>query len=128
MENIAIVGAGHVGITYAAGFAELGHRVRVVDVNRKRLASLRQAKLWFHEPRLAALVGKGIRARRLSFTTSYARALRNASFVFVCVGTPTTPEGGLDDSALRAAFASIRQFSSVAPPIVVNKSTSPIGT
>ena len=36
MSTISIVGAGHVGVVYAAGLAELGNKVRVIDINAKR--------------------------------------------------------------------------------------------
>ena len=48
--------------------------------------------------------------------------------MFVCVPTPTTGEGTLDDSFLRSAFANIRQHATFPYPIIVNKSTVPVGT
>ncbi len=128
MSNIAIVGAGHVGVVYAAGLAEFGHRVKVIDVNAKRLAILRQGKTWFFEPGLPELLARGLARRRIELTTSYADGLAKARFVFVCVPTPTTAEGSLDDSFLRSAFASIRQNTRAPWPVVVNKSTVPVGT
>jgi len=46
----------------------------------------------------------------------------------VCVPTPTTAEGALDDSYLRAAFGNIRKHAASPKPIIVNKSTVPVGT
>lgn len=128
MARIAIVGAGHVGLVYAAGMAELGHAVRVVDVDRAKVRRLRRGEVWFHEPGLQDLLVRGLRKRRITFTTDYAEALDGASFVFVCVPTPGTRDGALDDSILRAAFEVIRQHVGDPPPIVVNKSTVPVGT
>lgn len=128
MSEIAIVGAGHVGVVYAAGLAELGHQVKVIDVSTKRLAMLRQGKTWFFEPGLPELLGRGIARRRIEFTTSYAEGLAKARFIFVCVPTPTTAEGSLDDSYLRSAFASIRKNTHAPFPVIVNKSTVPVGT
>ncbi len=128
MSNIAIVGAGHVGVVYAAGLAELGHRVKVIDISTKRLAILRQGKTWFFEPGLPELLARGIARKRIEFTTSYADGLAKARFIFVCVPTPTTAEGNLDDSFLRSAFTSIRQNTKAPFPVVVNKSTVPVGT
>lgn len=128
MSNIAIVGAGHVGVVYAAGLAELGHRVRTVDVNPKRVAMLSQGRIWFYEPGLPELLARGLSRRRIEFTTAYDRAMARAHFVFVCVPTPTTAAGSLDDSYLRSSLASIRQHARSPWPIVVNKSTVPVGT
>lgn len=128
MSNIAIVGAGHVGVVYAAGLAELGHRVRVVDVNPKRVAMLTSGRIWFFEPGLPELLARGLARRRIEFTTSFSHGLAKARFVFVCVPTPTTAAGSLDDSFLRSAFTSIREHTRAPWPVVVNKSTVPVGT
>ena len=128
MSTIAIVGAGHVGVVYAAGLAELGHRIRVVDVNAKRIAGLRRGKIWYYEPGLPELLERNIRRRRLTFTSSYAQAIDRANFVFVCVPTPASDQGGLDDSFLRAAFEQIQENVRRPGPIIVNKSTVPVGT
>jgi UDPglucose 6-dehydrogenase len=128
VSNIAIVGAGHVGVVYAAGLAELGHRVRVVDVNPKRVAMLTSGRIWFFEPGLPELLARGLARRRIEFTTSFSHGLAKARFVFVCVPTPTTAAGSLDDSFLRSAFTSIREHTRAPWPVVVNKSTVPVGT
>lgn len=128
MARIAIAGAGHVGVVYAAGLAELGHTVRVVDIDASRVAQLRKGRVWFYEPGLPELLARGMRRRRISFHGRYAEALSRAEFVFVCVPTPATTDGSLDDSILRTAFESIRRHIGDPPPIVVNKSTVPVGT
>lgn len=128
MSTIAIVGAGHVGVVYAAGLAELGHQIQVIDVDEKRLAGLREGRIWFYEPGLPELLARGLRRRRISFTRSYAVGLRRTRFVFVCVPTPTTADGSLDERYLRAAYAEIRTQAGRPAPIVINKSTVPVGT
>lgn len=128
MAKIAIVGAGHVGTVYAAGLAEFGHRVRVVDIDGAKVRRLNRGQLWFHEPGLPELLARGLRRGRISFTTSYAKALAGAQFIFVCVQTPSTSDGSLDDSMLRSAFKMIREHVGDPPPIIVNKSTVPVGT
>jgi UDPglucose 6-dehydrogenase len=128
MSTIALVGAGHVGVVYAAGLAELGHRVQVIDIDERRIAGLREGRIWFYEPGLPELLERGLRRKRITFTTSYSVGLRKAAFVFVCVPTPTTADGSLDDIYLRNAFTEIRTNAGRPAPIVVNKSTVPIGT
>jgi len=128
MAKVAIVGAGHVGVVYAAGLAELGHTVRVVDIDRARVVALRKGRVWFHEPGLPELLARGLRRRRVTFATSHPSAFAGAEFIFVCVPTPTTTDGSLDDSMLRSAFQLIRKHTGADRPIVVNKSTVPVGT
>ncbi len=128
MSVVTIVGAGHVGVVYAAGFAELGHKVSVIDIDRARIASLRRGRTWFHEPGLPELLARGVRRQRIAFTTSYKVGLARAQFVLICVPTPISTGGSLDDSYLRQAFAQIRANAGHPAPIIVNKSTVPVGT
>jgi len=128
VTSIAIAGAGHVGVVYAAGLAELGHTVRVIDTDPERIAKLRRGEIWFYEPGLPELLDRGLSRGRIAFTTSYAVGLGGAKFVFVCVPTPSGADGSLDDSYIRAAFSAIREHSGHPRPIVVNKSTVPVGT
>jgi UDPglucose 6-dehydrogenase len=128
MSNIAIVGAGHVGVVYAAGLAELGHRVKVIDIDRRKVERLSKGSIWFYEPGLPELLERNVRRRRISFTTSYADGLAKASFAFICVPTPTTDDGSLEDIYLRKAFDEIRRHKGRPAPIIVNKSTVPVGT
>jgi UDPglucose 6-dehydrogenase len=72
---------------------------------------LKQGRTWFYEPGLPELLARGLARRRITFTMSYSSGLAKARFVFVCVPTPTTAEGSLDDSYLRSAFANIRQHT-----------------
>jgi len=128
MSTIAIIGAGHVGVVYAAGLAELGHRVRVIDIDQRKVERLQKGVIWFYEPGLPELLARNVRRRRISFTTSYTVGLGQARFAFVCVPTPTTDDGSLDDRYLRSAFEEIRKHRGRPRPIVVNKSTVPVGT
>lgn len=128
MANVVIVGAGHVGVVYAAGLAELGHKIRVLDIDPKRLARLRRGDVWFFEPGLTDLLRRGLRRKRITVHTSYDKALNGAEFVFICVPTPSTSDGNLDDSMLRSAYEAIREHVGEPPPIIVNKSTVPVGT
>jgi UDPglucose 6-dehydrogenase len=129
-SRITIVGCGHVGLVTAACFASLGHRVIGVDIDPARVAQLGDGRVPFMEPALAGLVGQGIAAGQLTFTTSYEEALAQAAFVFLCVDTPSTPTGAADLRTVRRAAASIGATltATTARPVLVIKSTSPIGT
>ncbi len=128
MAHVAIAGAGHVGLTYAAGLSRFGNNVRVIDVDDSRIAQLRSSRVWFHEPGLVDALRAGVQAGRITFTTSYAEGLRSAEFVFICVPTPAGPDGALDDSMLLASLRSIGSSADSPPPIVVIKSTVPVGS
>jgi UDPglucose 6-dehydrogenase len=129
-ERIAVVGCGHVGTVMAAALAELGHLVTGVDIDASLVAELNTGSLRFMEPNLQPLVQSNLHAARLSFTTSYAEALDGAGFVFLCVNTPSTTTGAADLRYVRRAVGQIAEVlaESEKQPLIVNKSTSPIGT
>jgi UDPglucose 6-dehydrogenase len=128
MATVAILGGGHVGLVHAAGLSELGHVVRVVDLDAARVERLRAGDVPFEEPGLRELTARNVTRRRLSFTTSYPEGLSGAGFVFLCVPTPTSPTGELDVRALRIAVTKLAGALSDPPPILINKSTVPVGT
>jgi UDPglucose 6-dehydrogenase len=127
VSQIAVVGAGYVGLTTAASLADLGNDVRVVEIEAAKVRSLQRHRVHFYEPGLQELIERNARAGRLRFTTSYAEAIPGAEFAFLAVNTPEGENGEADLSYVRAATCSIAQHLS-GPLVVVNKSTVPIGT
>jgi UDPglucose 6-dehydrogenase len=125
--SVAVIGCGHVGLVQAAGLASLGHCVVGVDRDAAHIARLELGEIRFHEPGLEALVRGGLASGRLSFTTQYERAA-SAEIVFVCVDTPSAPGGAADLTNLKSAVASVLGAMNGRVPILVNKSTAPIGT
>jgi UDPglucose 6-dehydrogenase len=124
--TIAVVGAGYVGLTTAACFASLGHEVVCADIDEERIRALRKGEVPLREEGLAALVGEGLDARRLRFALGAGAAAPGAQFVFLCVPTPTGPDG--PDLSFVASVA--REIAPVLRPgsVVVNKSTTPPGS
>jgi UDPglucose 6-dehydrogenase len=112
----------------AAGLAALGHDVHALDRSKELVARLRKGEVPILEPGLAELVETGLAEGRLCFTTSYASAVEHAEFIFLAVDTPQTLAGAADLRNIRSATRSIAAALNEANPIVVNKSTSPIGT
>ena len=127
MKNITVLGVGYVGLVTGVCFADLGNRVVCVDINEERIEDLKQGVLPIYEPGLEELVTRNVQAGRLSFTTSYAEALKEAQFVFIAVGTPEGVDGEAD---LRYVALAARSTAEVMdhPMIIVNKSTVPVGT
>ena len=124
MSQVAVVGAGYVGLTTAACLADLGHKVMVVDIDRDKVASLRRGMVPFYEPGLRELVERNAHAGRLDFTTSYGDAVPGAEFAIIAVITPEGEGGAADLSYVEAAARSIAETMD-GPLIVVNKSTVP---
>jgi UDPglucose 6-dehydrogenase len=127
MRQICVIGVGYVGIVTAACFADLGNRVVALDINEEKIEGLKRGEMPIYEPGLKELVERNVHADRLSFTTSYAEALKGCEFVFIAVGTPSGVDGEADLRYVAAAARAIAENMS-GPLIVINKSTVPVGT
>ncbi len=127
MEKLTVIGVGYVGLVTGACFADLGNRVIALDIDEERIEGLKRGVMPIYEPGLEELVERNVSGGRLTFTTSYEEALEDAQFAFIAVGTPEGVEGEADLRYVRSAAESIAQ-AMVAPLVIVNKSTVPVGT
>lgn len=127
MKNICVIGVGYVGLTTATCFADLGNKVVAVDISEERIANLKKAIMPIYEPGLKEIVERNMESKRLTFSTSYEEGLKDAEFVFVCVGTPSGVDGEADLRYVRMAAETIAQTMDH-PLIIINKSTVPVGT
>lgn len=125
-EHIGVVGAGYVGLTSAACFAHLGHRVTCVDVDESKVEQLNRGTIGITEPGLPELVAAGLADGTLTFTTT-PEALSGAGIVLLCVPTPPGRDGEPDLGIFEDVVARLGRL--LAPgTIVVTKSTVPVGT
>lgn len=127
MKNIAVAGTGYVGLSTGTCFADMGNNVICIDISEEKIEMLRQGQVPIYEPGLSEMIVRNVRAGRLSFTTSYDEALKDAEFVFICVGTPSGVDGEADLQYVRMAAESVAQ-KATQPIVVINKSTVPVGT
>jgi UDPglucose 6-dehydrogenase len=127
MKNLTVIGVGYVGLVTGVCFADLGNRVMALDISEAKIENLKKGIMPIYEPGLAEMVARNVSAGRLSFTTSYAEALRDAEFVFIAVGTPEGVDGEADLKYVRMAAQSIAKTMDH-PLIIINKSTVPVGT
>ena len=104
---IAVFGLGYVGCVTAACFAELGFRVVGVDVDARKVRAVTDGQSPFYEPGLEPLIAKHLKTGALTATQSTAEALRDADYAFLCVGTPSAPNGNLNLDYLRNVSAEI---------------------
>ncbi len=125
--NICIVGTGYVGLVTAACFAEMGNQVACVDVNHHVVEHLQKGRIHIFEPGLEDLVQKNASSGRLRFTTNLEEGMQDSLFVFICVGTPSRPDGTCDMSHVQQVARDVGRHMDEYK-IVVNKSTVPVGT
>ena len=125
--HIAVIGSGYVGLVTGACFAEFGVDVTCVDVDREKIARLREGIIPIYEPGLEQLIAKNAQAGRLQFTTDLKEAVERALVIFLAVGTPPREDGSADLSYIEAAARSIAECMDDYK-VIVTKSTVPVGT
>lgn len=126
--QIAVIGAGYVGLVSAACFAEFGHKVVCIDQDAGKIARLKNAEIPIFEPGLDELVAKNMQNGTLRFDTVLATAVAEADAVFIAVGTPTRRGGGHADltyvyTAAKEIAANLKNYT-----VIITKSTVPVGT
>jgi UDPglucose 6-dehydrogenase len=127
MKNIAVIGAGYVGLVTAACFAELGHNVNLLEINAERISALERGELPINEPGLPEIWRQNQTAGRMHITGNYMKGLLGAEFAFIAVGTPSASNGKPDLRWVKLAAKNIAEAAS-GPLTVVVKSTVPVGT
>ena len=125
--NIAVIGTGYVGLVAGTCFAESGNEVVCVDIDKAKVASLKEGSIPFYEPGLRELVQRNGEEQRLTFTTDLKSAVRQSNVIFIAVGTPQGADGSPNiDQVLNTAKSIAKAMNG--SKIVVNKSTVPVGT
>ena len=98
--SVSIFGLGYVGSVSAGCFAHKGHRVVGVDVNAAKVEAFNAGRSPVLEPGLDELLAEGRDQGRLEATTDTLRAVEETQVSFICVGTPSLPNGKLDVSVV----------------------------
>jgi len=125
--NIGVIGTGYVGLVAGSCLAESGNDVWCVDSDAAKIEKLRQGMIPIYEPGLPEIVERNLREERLTFTTDLDAAVKKSFVLFVAVGTPPTPNGAAD---LTAVFDVARAIGKAMDryKVIVVKSTVPVGT
>jgi UDPglucose 6-dehydrogenase len=122
--HLFLLGAGHVGLVTAVGFARLGHRVTVADLDRARIADLADGRPPVFEPGLTEALVAGLASGSLAFTSELDPP-EDARFTFVCVSTPTDADGPLSIVNVEAAVSRLLAVTA-SDHLIVIRSTLPL--
>jgi len=96
MTLISIFGLGYVGAVSVACWADSGHTVTGVDVNETKLEMIKQGKSPIIEKGLDDLLAKGVAEGRIHTSLNPIQAIQDSDISFICVGTPSHPNGSLN--------------------------------
>jgi UDPglucose 6-dehydrogenase len=125
--NLAVIGAGYVGLVAGTCFAESGNDVICVDIDRKKIDMLNAGQVPIYEPGLAEMVRRNAAEQRLSFSTDLPGAVKKSPIIFIAVGTPQGVNGNANLEYVRATAKGIAKAMDGFRTIVI-KSTVPVGT
>ena len=125
--KISVIGTGYLGVTHAAALSSLGFDVVGIDIDSKKVSSLKKGIVPFFEPGLQELVEKELQGGRLQFTNDFSNA-KDCEIHFICVGTPQRKDSLAAD--LQFVDSAIEMIGPVAKSnsLIVGKSTVPVGT
>ena len=125
--KISVVGTGYVGLVSGTCFAEMGNDVICVDIDEKKIESLKEGIVPIYEPQLDKMVLENYKRETLKFTTNLKEALDNSNICFIAVGTPMGEDGSADLQYVLAVAKSIGELMSH-HMFIIDKSTVPVGT
>jgi len=121
---------GYVGVVSGACLLRDGHEIVGVDPVAAKVADLSEGRSPIREPGVAELLEEGHKTGRLRATTETRDALTNCEMAWICVGTPSGPDGGINLSAVENVTGQIARTlrDSKARPLIVLRSTCLPGT
>ncbi len=125
--RISVFGSGYVGLVAAACFADVGNDVISVDIDEKKINSLKKGILPIYEPGLEEYVKRNEKEERLEFTTDMKYAVEKSEVIIIAVGTPPDEDGSADLSHVLNVAKTVGQHMN-GFKVVIDKSTVPVGT
>ncbi len=129
--KLTMVGTGYVGLVTGACFSNTGNDVTCLDVDERKIALLNDGKCPIYEPGLAELMRRN--SGRLTFSTDRDAAYAECEIIFICVGTEAAQDGSANIETVMQVAGEIgealeRSGPRPSPPLIVVKSTVPVGT
>lgn len=126
--RIAVVALGKIGLPLAVQFANKGHEVIGVDVSKRRVELVNEAKEPFPgEADLQELLSEAVTSGRLRATTNYAEVIPEAEAVILVVPLVVNEDSTPDFRWMDAATRALAEHLS-ANTIVSYETTLPVGT
>ncbi len=125
--KVSILGTGYVGLVTGTCFAEMGNDVLCLDIDEKKVSSLRAGVVPIFEPGLAPLIKQNFSKKTLNFSSDLEKGVAHGKVIFIAVGTPEEEDGSADLKHVLSVAETIGQFMQD-EKIIVDKSTVPVGT
>ena len=128
--KISIFGMGYVGVVSGACLLREGHEIIGIDPAAAKVADLARGRSPIQEPGVAERLAAGHAAGRLTATTTPNGALSGSHMIWVCVGTPSSPDGDVNLNSVETVIRQIAHLLRTIPdrPLIVLRSTCLPGT
>jgi UDPglucose 6-dehydrogenase len=127
VKDIAVIGAGYVGLTTAACFAKMGHHVVLSEIDPTKAGLVRAGISPIFEDGLSELLSEVVSSGHLSVTEDNVEAAANSDLVFICLPTPQNVDGSANTDVVFDVIGSISS-ALTSRTILITKSTMPIGS
>ncbi|WP_457600423.1 UDP-glucose dehydrogenase family protein [Hydrogenivirga sp.] len=125
--RVTVIGGGYVGLVTGACFSHLGNEVLIVEKIPAKVEKLKRGESPIYEPGLDELLKEGIKNGKLRFTSDIKEGVNFSDVIFICVGTPSMPDGSADLSQVEeVARLTAKNMDSY--KLLVEKSTVPVNT
>jgi UDPglucose 6-dehydrogenase len=125
--KIAVVGTGYVGLVTGVCLAETGNNVICVDIDDKKIETLRAGQVPIYEPHLDVYLERNIKGGRIEFTKDLKAAVEASQLIFFALPTPDGGDGAADLSFVLDAAKTVAGYINDYK-VIINKSTVPVGT
>lgn len=126
--KITVIGTGYVGLPTGVGLAELGNEVVCLDIDEKKINTLKSGKVTIFEEGLEELFQKNTANGKVRFSTSFAESIPAADLVILAVGTPPNPITKEADMKYIKAAAEELAHHLQGYTVIAVKSTVPVNT
>jgi UDPglucose 6-dehydrogenase len=127
VKDIAVIGAGYVGLTTAACFAKMGHHVVLSEIDTAKADLVRAGISPIFEAGLSELLSEVVSSGHLSVTEDNVEAASNSDLIFICLPTPQDIDGSANTDVVFDVIGSIC-LALTSSSILITKSTMPIGS
>lgn len=127
MKDVAVIGAGYVGLSTAACFAKMGHNVVLSEINSTKTELIRAGISPIFEAGLSELLFEVTSSGHLSVTEDNVEAVSSSDLVFICLPTPQHIDGSANTDVVFDVIDSISVVLT-SKSILITKSTMPIGS
>jgi UDPglucose 6-dehydrogenase len=126
--EITVVGGGYVGLVTSACFANLGHTVRIIEIDSHKVEQINKGIPPIFEEGLEEILTRTI-GKNLTAQSDY-KSIENSDVFFICVGTPPQEDGSANLCYLAQAAESIGAAiqGTKKYQVITVKSTVPPGT